>query len=143
MNSVKCLFFVWGPRDIIYAISFSSESLSFKLVVLPEDTLLILFATYRRFFSVLKTLGHCMENLTSEGDTWHLPEVFSVFCQAQRRAVFVGCCSTPRWLIYKCLLTCPQAPKSLQFLGLHLNYRRWRAGAFQQRTLRIFSALCK
>ena len=120
-------------------MTFSSEHLSFKLVVLPEDTLLILFATYLRFFSVLKTLGHCMENLTPEGDTWHLPGSFSISCQAQRREVIVGYCSTLHWLIYKCLLTCHQAAKSLQFLGPHLNYRRrWRAGDFQWRTL-IFS----
>ena len=31
-----------------------------------------------------------MENLTPEGDSWHLPEAFSISCQAQRR-VIVGC----------------------------------------------------
>lgn len=114
-------------------MTFSSEHLSFKLVVLPEDTLLILFATYLRFFSVLKALRHCMENVTPEGDAWHLPGAFSISCQAQRREVIVGYCNTLHWLIYKCLLTCPQAAKSLQFLGLHLNYRRrWRAGDFQR-----------
>jgi len=70
-----------------------------------------------------------MENLTPEGDSWHLPEAFSISCQAQRRDVIVGRYSTRHWLIYKCLLMCPQAAKSFQFLGLYLNYRRrWRAG---------------
>lgn len=57
-----------------------------------------------------------MENVTPEGDTWHLPEALSISCQAQRREVTLGYSSALQGLIYKCLLMCTQAAKSLQLL---------------------------
>lgn len=80
-----------------------------------------------------------MENLTPEGDTWHLLEAFSVSCQAQRREVIVGSCRALLWLIYKYLLKCPQAAKS-PVLGNALKLQKTQSkGPY----LLIFSALCK
>lgn len=67
-----------------------SDCLSFKLIVFPKGTLLNLFALQLWVFSVLRTLGHCKENVTPEGDPWHQPEAFVISCQAQGTEV-VGC----------------------------------------------------
>lgn len=55
----QAAFFCLGTQGSRYEITQSSQCLSFKLTVLPEDTLLILFATYLRVFSASDTLGHC------------------------------------------------------------------------------------
>lgn len=71
----------------IYEITCSLECLSFKLLALSEDSLLILFANYLKFFSVLETRGHCMGILILMGTPWYLPEALSISCQAQTTEV--------------------------------------------------------
>lgn len=109
------MLFLWGLRDIFMKnLLFGMPSFNWLFCL---KITLYLVCSYLRFFSILKTLGHCMENVTPEGDTWHLPEALSISCQAQRREVTMGCSSAAlQGLIYKCLLMCPQAAKSLQFL---------------------------